>query len=274
MSFQENIEKTIQFLRKKVPWEPDIGLILGSGLGPLAEEVTEKITISYEEIPCFPVATVIGHKGCMVAGQLSGKKVLVMQGRFHYYEGYTMQEVTYPVYIMGHMNVKTLLVTNAAGGINRNFEPGDLMLITDHINLTGDNPLRGPCERESLRFPDMSEAYSKALRRLANKVAISLEMTLQEGVYAGVAGPSYETPAEINFLRAIGADAVGMSTVPEVIVANQQGINVLGISCITNMAAGVLKQKLNHKEALIIAEQVKDKFKILIKEILEEVQPN
>ncbi|WP_227766066.1 purine-nucleoside phosphorylase [Zhaonella formicivorans] len=252
--------------------QPRVGLILGSGLGSLAEEITAKKVVPYKDIPHFPVSTVEGHAGQLVFGMLGKAPVMACQGRFHYYEGYTLSEVTYSVRVMQQLGIKILIVTNAAGGINKSFKPGDLMLISDHINLMGDNPLRGKNNPEmGPRFPDMSEAYSQKLGLLAQSAAAELGINLQTGVYAGVFGPSYETPAEIRYLRTIGADAVGMSTVPEVIVANHGGMEVLGISCITNMAAGVLDRKLNHDEVIETAEKVRVKFSGLIKRILDTI---
>ncbi|MGI6226379.1 MAG: purine-nucleoside phosphorylase [Peptococcales bacterium] len=267
------MDTTIQFLRNKINNIPQVGLILGSGLGILAEEITNPLLIPYDEIPEFPVSTVEGHKGQLVIGELSGIPVFTMQGRFHYYEGYKMEEVTYPIRIMQALGIKKLIVTNAAGGINLTFNPGTIMLITDHINLMGTNPLIGQNKADfGPRFPDMTEAYSSQLRRMASNVAEKLNLKLREGVYAALTGPSYETPAEIKFLRTIGADAVGMSTVPEVIVANHGGMEVLGISCITNMAAGVTGQKLSHKEVVETAEQVRGNMRSLLFGILNNLR--
>lgn len=265
----EKIKATTGYIRTKTQLEPEIGLILGSGLGALAGEITNGVAIAYKDIPHFPVSTVEGHAGQLVIGELQEKKVVAMQGRFHYYEGYSLKEVTYPVRVMQKLGVKILLVTNAAGGVNTDFVPGDLMVIRDHINLVGDNPLIGPnLEEFGPRFPDMSEAYNKPLRKLAEEVAKEAGFKLKKGIYAGLKGPSYETPAEIRYLRAIGADAVGMSTVPEVIVANHGGMKVLGISCITNMAAGVLDVKLDHAEVMEVANQVQTRFLALVKGII------
>ncbi|MDW7673040.1 MAG: purine-nucleoside phosphorylase [Bacillota bacterium] len=267
------LTETKKFLSEKINNnKPEIGLVLGSGLGVLAEQIANKNSIEYGHIPHFPVSTVEGHAGQLVFGTLAGKNVVAMQGRFHFYEGYNMSQVTYPIRIMKMLGVKTLIVTNAAGGVNTNFEPGDLMVISDHINLMGSNPLIGANVNElGQRFPDMSEAYAKQLRKLAFQVATKKQLVLEEGIYAGVMGPSYETPAEIRYLRHIGADAVGMSTVPEVIVANHCGMKVLGISCITNMAAGVLEAKLSHDEVMETAAKVKEDFVSLIEGILEEI---
>ncbi|MHB1420410.1 MAG: purine-nucleoside phosphorylase [Bacillota bacterium] len=265
------VSDTQSFLQKRIKDQLQVGLILGSGLGDLANEITEGISIPYRDIPHFPTSTVTGHAGCLVIGNLSGRKVIAMQGRFHYYEGYSLEEVTYPVRVMQRLGIEALVVTNAAGGINRSFHPGDLMLITDHINVMGHNPLRGENTDAGPRFPDMTGAYHPKYLNLARGVSQRLGITLREGVYAGVPGPSYETPAEVKFLEIIGADAVGMSTVPEVIVGNHGGLKVLGISCITNMASGVLHGKLNHKEVIETADRSKGQFSNLIKGILEEM---
>jgi purine-nucleoside phosphorylase len=272
-NLKRRLEDSIGVINQvKGDFQPRVGLILGSGLGSLAEEITAKIVVPYKDIPHFPVSTVEGHAGQLVFGMLGKAPVMACQGRFHYYEGYTLSEVTYSVRVMQQLGIKILIVTNAAGGINKSFKPGDLMLISDHINLMGDNPLRGKNNPEmGPRFPDMSEAYSQKLGLLAQSAAAELGINLQTGVYAGVFGPSYETPAEIRYLRTIGADAVGMSTVPEVIVANHGGMEVLGISCITNMAAGVLDRKLNHDEVIETAEKVRVKFSGLIKRILDTI---
>lgn len=272
MRQKRELAETTDFIKSNISVNPEIGLILGSGLGMLADEITDKTVIPYEKIPHFPKSTVEGHAGQLVIGNLEGQKVIAMQGRFHYYEGYTMSEVTFPVRLMQKLGVKTLIVTNAAGGINVNFSVGDLMVINDHVNLMGTNPLIGQNNPENgPRFPDMSEAYNKELRKLAHEVAIKEGFRLSEGVYGAFTGPSYETPAEIKFMRTIGIDAAGMSTIPEVIVANHGGLRVLGISCITNMAAGILPQKLNHEEVMEAAEKIRGKFIKLIKGILKEI---
>lgn len=268
----ENLEKAASFIRSKINGTPEIGLILGSGLGVLADDIENPVVLAYEEIPEFPVSTVSGHAGKLIIGELGGKKVVAMQGRFHFYEGYNMDMVTFPVRVMKLLGVEKLVVTNAAGGVNEAFKPGDLMIITDHINNMGTNPLIGANdERFGPRFPDMSEAYSKSLRMKAKDVAADLELEIKEGVYVGNTGPTYETPAEIRFARAIGGDAVGMSTVPEVIVAGHCGMEVLGISCITNMAAGILDQPLSHEEVIETTELVKASFKSFIKQIVEKI---
>jgi purine-nucleoside phosphorylase len=249
------------YLAERVTVLPELGVILGSGLGAFADLIEEKQVIPYKDIPHFPTSTVEGHAGQLVFGKAAGRKVVVMQGRFHYYEGYTMHEVTFPIRVMQVLGVTGLVVTNAAGGINTDFHPGDLILIKDHLNLMGDNPLRGVnLSNLGPRFPDLSEAYNKDWRQKALVVAKELGMILQEGVYAAMSGPYYETPAEIRFLRASGADMVGMSTVPEVIVANHGGMRVLGISCVTNMAAGILPQKLSHAEVMETAGRIEKQF--------------
>ena len=266
------IEASVQFLKTKFEQSPQIGLILGSGLGVLAEEIENPTKIAYNDIPQFPVSTVEGHAGQLVFGTLNGKTVVAMQGRFHFYEGYSMDKVTFPVRVMKELGVGTLIVTNAAGGINESFELGDLMLITDHINNMGQNPLIGPNDSElGVRFPDMSEAYNKSLRELASGVASKLQITVKEGVYVGNTGPTYETPAEVRMLRKMGGDAVGMSTVPEVIVARHSKMNVLGISCISNMAAGILDQPLTHDEVIETTEKVKVNFLAFVKEIVKDL---
>lgn len=268
----DRIQETQEYIQSKCRVQPELGLILGSGLGVLADEIEDPTIIPYGEIPHFPVSTVEGHKGQLVVGKLNGKNVVAMQGRFHFYEGYSVQEVTFPVRVMAAIGVKSILVTNAAGGINTEFEPGDLMIIQDHLNLTSQNPLIGPNDsRVGARFPDMSEAYTRELIQLAHAVAAEQGIELREGVYAGLTGPSYETPAEIRMLRIMGGDAVGMSTVPEVIVARHQGMKVLGISCISNMAAGILPQPLTHDEVMETAEKVKEKFIKLMLGIISKI---
>lgn len=268
----EHINEAAQFLMEKLSQKPEIGLILGSGLGVLAEEIEEETAIPYETIPHFPVSTVEGHAGELVIGSLAGKTVAAMKGRFHYYEGYTFEQVTFPVRVMKALGITTIIVTNAAGGVNETFEPGDLMLISDHLNLMGGNPLIGKNDtRLGVRFPDMSEAYSRELRQTAKEAAARVGISVKEGVYAGNTGPAYETPAEVRMARVLGADAVGMSTVPEVIAARHSGINVLGISCISNMAAGILDQPLSHDEVIETTEKVRANFLAYVKEIVKSV---
>lgn len=270
---QAELKKTTDYLSSKVNLRPKIGLILGSGLGGLVDEIENAKSIPYAEIPNFPVSTVEGHAGQLVFGTLRDQQVVAMQGRFHFYEGYAPRQVCYPVWVMHSLGVETLIVTNAAGGINTGLKPGDLVLISDHINLMGTNPLIGVNHPElGPRFPDMSAGYDPELRGMAAEVAKSQGLDLKEGVYAGLTGPSYETPAEIRYLRTIGADQVGMSTVFEVIAANHCGIKVLGISCITNMAAGILPRKLSHAEVMETADLIKEKFTTLVAAIVKEVK--
>lgn len=266
------INEARNYIKKYVDFTPEIGLILGSGLGVMGEEVENKIIINYSDIPNFPISTVEGHKSRFIFGTLNNKKVAVMQGRFHFYEGYKMQEVVFPVWVMKALGINKLIVTNAAGGVNKNFIPGDLMLINDHINFAGNNPLMGQnIEEFGPRFPDMSNAYNKDFLNIAKKCAKSNGISIQEGAYMMFTGPNYETPAEIRMSRVLGGDAVGMSTVPEVMAANHSGMKVIGISCITNMAAGILNQPLNHQEVIDTAEKVKTKFVTLVKEIVENI---
>lgn len=266
------IKQSADFLKQKYANTPKIGLILGSGLGVLAEEIENPVKIPYEDIPEFPVSTVEGHAGQLVFGTINGMEVVAMQGRFHFYEGYSFDKVTFPVRVMKELGVEKLIVTNAAGGVNENFAPGDLMLISDHINNMGTNPLIGPNDSKlGVRFPDMSVAYCKKLRDTARNVASRIGLKVQEGVYVGNTGPSYETPAEVKMLRVLGGDAVGMSTVPEVIVARHAGLKVLGISCISNMAAGILDQPLNHEEVIETTEKVKVNFLQYVKELIKEI---
>ena len=266
------MKKTIEFLKKKTgDFVPEIGIILGSGLGEFADEYND-IAISYSDIPNFIKSKVEGHKGRLVFAEIEGKKVVMMQGRNHFYEGYSMADVTYPVKVMKKLGVKTLILTNAAGAVNESFRPADLMIITDHINFMGTNPLIGENDDEfGERFPDMSEIYKKDLVNITEKCADKLFIDIQKGVYAATTGPSYETPAEIFMLRAMGADAVGMSTVPEAIIANWCGMKVLGISCISNTASGVSDTKLSHEDVIETTNRAKDRFKSLLLEILKEI---
>ena len=252
---------------------PAIGLVLGSGLGAFADELTARKDIPYADIPGWPHSTAVGHAGKLIIGKLGDLDVAVMAGRAHLYEGYSMQQVTFGVRVLHSIGARSMVFTNAAGGINLTLERGGLVLISDHINLQGANPLVGPND-ESLgpRFPDMSDAYTKAYRDVAKRVATELCIPINEGVYAAMSGPSYETPAEIRYLRTIGADVVGMSTVPEVIVANHMGVKVLGISCVTNMAAGILPQKINHEEVLETGAMVRDTLVKLLKALLPRLE--
>lgn len=266
---QQDIIEASEYVWNMIQIRPVMGLILGSGLGVLAEEIDEPIIIPYEDIPHFPTSTVAGHKGQLVIGKLKGKKVIAMQGRFHYYEGYTMKQVTFPVRVMKHLGIQSLIITNASGGINKRFSPGDLMIITDHINMMGTNPLIGPNNNElGERFPDMSQVYDQIYIDHAKTCAEKLQLNIQEGIYVGNTGPVYETPAEIDMLRIMGGDAVGMSTVPEAIVARHAGLRILGISCISNMAAGILDEPLSHEEVIQTTEKVKANFLHLLKKII------
>jgi purine-nucleoside phosphorylase len=266
------IREATEYIKSKVDYLPEVAVILGSGLGMMAEEVGNKIIINNESIPHFPVATVVGHAGRFVFGDYMGKKVMMMQGRLHYYEGYPMELLALPIYVMKELGVKTLIVTNACGGINLNFVPGDIMLISDHINFTANNPLIGKnIDEMGPRFTDLSDAYNKELRTMMKDAAKEEKLDLKEGVYMMYTGPNYETPAEIRAFRTLGADAVGMSTVPEVIVANHCGIKVLGVSCITNMACGIFDQKLNHEEVIEVSRQAGEKFITLISKAIEKL---
>jgi purine-nucleoside phosphorylase len=263
------IRETVDSIRIYCQQQPVLGLILGSGLGSYADSFRDQSVIPFSNLPHFPSSTVLGHSGNLILGNAEGVPAVALQGRVHLYEGYSAAEVAFPVRILGALGIRQLIVTNAAGGINTAFGPGDLMLITDHINLTGVNPLTGPnMDQLGPRFPDMSEAYDIAMRGVALDVGRRKGIILREGVYMGLRGPSFETPAEIRMCRTLGADAVGMSTVPEVIVANHMGIRVLGISCITNMAAGILPQKLAHEEVMDTTQRVSEKFQSLLQGII------
>jgi purine-nucleoside phosphorylase len=264
-----HIREAAEYISSRTALKPEVGLIMGSGLGILGDHLSEAVTIPYQEIPHFPISTVEGHAGELMIGTLSGRTVVLMRGRFHMYEGYGPELTSFPVRVMKALGVSKLVVTNAAGGINTAFEPGDLMLISDHINLTGRNPLTGPNEDElGVRFPDMSEPYSSKLRDIARQTAEEQGFNVREGVYIAVLGPSYETPAEIRMMRIMGADAVGMSTVAEVIAARHSDIEVIGISCISNMASGILNQPLSHLEVMETTERVKNRFLGLVKGIV------
>ncbi|SDM79074.1 purine-nucleoside phosphorylase [Fictibacillus solisalsi] len=268
-----NMNEAATLIQSKIEGkQPEIGLILGSGLGELADEIENAVQIDYSEIPHFPVSTVEGHAGKLVIGTLNGKTVLAMQGRFHYYEGYSMQDVTFPVRVMKGLGVKLVVVTNACGGMNPEFSAGDLMIINDHLNMTGANPLIGPNEAElGPRFPDMSTAYTPELVQFTKETAASLGINVQEGVYAGITGPTYMTKAELRMLRTVGGDAIGMSTVPEVIVASHMGLKVIGISCITDMAIADELEPLTHEQVVAVANRTKPKFINLVKEIVKNV---
>jgi purine-nucleoside phosphorylase len=267
------IRETADWIAARTKLRPRVAVVLGSGLGGFADELIGREEFPYSEIPGWPASTAIGHAGRLVLGLIGALEVAVMSGRAHLYEGYTPAQVTFGARVLGTLGVRAIVFTNAAGGINTAFERGGLVLISDHINLQGSNPLVGPND-DALgpRFPDMSEAYSKAYRETAKQVAKELGIRIGEGVYAGLLGPNYETPAEIRYLRAIGADMVGMSTVPEVIAANHMGIECLGISCVTNMAAGILPKKINHEEVLETGAKVRGKLVKFLKTLLPRLE--
>jgi len=266
------IDEAKRFIEGHTEMRPTVGVVLGSGLGAFANALTDRVDIAYHDIPGWPGSTAVGHAGKLIIGRLGDVTVAVMAGRAHLYEGYSPAQVTYGVRVLGSLGVKSMVFTNAAGGINLSLQRGGLVLISDHINLQGCNPLCGP--NDDLlgpRFPDMSEAYSRDFREKAKQVAAEQCIPIAEGVYAAMLGPNYETPAEIRYLRIIGADVVGMSTVPEVIVANHMGMKVLGISCVTNMAAGILQQKINHEEVLETGAMVRDTLLRFLKALLPQL---
>jgi purine-nucleoside phosphorylase len=268
MDYYSKVEEAAALIRARVG-TPDVAVVLGSGLGDFAKTLQDATEWFYADLPHWPASKVIGHEGRLVVGTLAGRRVAALSGRAHFYEGHDLRTVTFATRVMGRLGIKLLILTNAAGGVNVNLKPGTLMVMDDHLNLLGSNPLVGPNEdRFGLRFPDMSEVYSKRLRAVADETARAQGLPIGHGVYVAVHGPSYETPAEIRFLRLIGADAVGMSTVPEAIVARHMGIEVLGISCITNAAAGVLPQPLNHEEVMDVARQVRGRFAALLEGII------
>jgi purine-nucleoside phosphorylase len=267
-----NAQSAAKFLLAQTPLRPKIGLVLGSGLGGFADDLADATRIPYSNIPFFPRSTAIGHAGQMVFGTAAGIPVAAMQGRVHLYEGYSAREVAFPMRVLDQMDVHAVVLTNAAGGINLEYKQGALVVITDHINLQGHNSLVGPNDdRFGPRFPDMTQAYWKPYREITLQAAKRLGKTIYQGVYAALLGPNYETPAEIRYLRTIGADLVGMSTVPEVIVARHMGVKVLAISCVTNMAAGILDQTINHEEVLETGERVKGDFLALLRAVLPEM---
>ncbi|QAT40072.1 purine-nucleoside phosphorylase [Clostridium sp. JN-9] len=269
MDLLDKIKQSKEYILSVDNRNVDAAIILGTGLGSIVNDIENKITIKYKDIPNFPVSTVKGHAGELILGDLNGKRVLVLNGRFHYYEGYKMEKVTFAVRVIKSLGINNLIVSNAAGGMNPKFSAGDLMIITDHLNLIGTNPLIGKNYEElGPRFPDMSNAYDKSLVELAEKSADKLNIEIKKGVYASVSGPNYETPAELRMLRLIGGDAVGMSTVPEVIVANHMSMKVLGISCITDMAIADNLEPLDHKKVMETANKAMDKFVALVKEII------
>ena len=269
MNLTEKIMDAAEYIRSQVRMRPEIALVLGSGLGDYADTLEDTVRIPYSQIPNFPVPSIPGHAGALVFGRKCGREVVVMQGRIHYYEGLPQQQITLPIRVLAALGIKTLVLTNSCGGVNLSFKPGDLMLISDHINFSGANPLIGPnYDAFGPRFPDMSDLYTTSLRKAIRETAEAAGMELREGVYVMYSGPNYETPVEIRMFRALGADAVGMSTVPEALVAGHCGMQVVGISCITNMAAGVLPVKLSHAEVTETANRVSAKFRKLIDLIL------
>ncbi|MDD4604169.1 MAG: purine-nucleoside phosphorylase [Bacteroidales bacterium] len=270
----KKINETIAFLESKVTQKPEIGIILGTGLGGLVNEITVQQRIPYQTIPNFPVSTVVGHNGQLIFGTMSGKSIVAMQGRFHYYEGYTMQELTFPVYIMKFLGIRTLILSNASGGVNPHFEVGDIMVIEDHINLIKDNPLIGKNYDEiGTRFPDMSNAYDKQLIKKAFEIADKQSIKLQRGVYAAVSGPTYETPAEYRYIRSIGADAVGMSTVPEVIAARHIGLQCFAVSVISDLGVQGKIVEISHKHVIDAASAVEPVMTSLIRQLIADFSP-
>lgn len=268
-----NLKNACDFIKNQIPGQPEVGMVLGSGLGTLATQIMNPITIDYKDIPEFPVSTVKGHAGKLIYGELSGKKVLAMKGRFHFYEGYDMQRAAFGIRVMKLLGINDVIITNAAGGINESFTEGCLMLITDHIGFIGPSPLAGPnIEEFGPRFPDMCEVYSKKHIATAEKSAEEIGLSIEKGIYCFAQGPQYETPAEIRAMRILGADAVGMSTVPEAVAANHTGMNTLGISCITNMAAGMLDKPLSHTEVMETTERVRDQFMKYVKTIIRNME--
>jgi len=265
-------ERATKFIRSKTKLRPHVAVVLGSGLGAFADDLAGAVRIPYEKIPGFPRSTAVGHAGRLVIGKAGNVAVAAMQGRVHFYEGYSLAEVVFPMRVLGRLGIRAAILTNAAGGINTDFKQGALVVIRDHINLQGSNPLIGSNdERFGPRFPDMTQGYWKSYRAIAGEESRKLGIEFHEGVYAALSGPSYETPAEIRYLRRIGADLVGMSTVPEVIVARHMGIRVLAISCVTNMAAGILDQVLDHKEVMETGERVKGQFIALLRAVLPHI---
>lgn len=273
MNYIERINKATDYIKSKIDFTPEIGIILGTGLGSLTEYIENPIIIDYKDIPEFPVSTVAGHAGRLLIGFLAGKRVIAMQGRFHYYEGYSMQDITLPVRAMKLLGIKLLIASNACGGLNPDFSAGDIMAITDHINMMGSNPLIGAnLEEFGPRFPDMSEVYNKEYINQMQAIAAKQNITLQQGVYCAISGPNYASKAELRMLITIGADAIGMSTIPECMVARHSGIKVLGVSCITDMAIPDTMTSPTHEEILKVAEGVKPKFVSLLSQFIKEVQ--
>jgi len=272
-SLKQQIDRAVSVVRERVSLAPQVAIILGSGLGALAGEVRADAVVPYAEIPGFPRSTVEGHAGNLLVGRLEGRAVAVMQGRAHFYEGYSLADVVFPVRVIRALGARVLLVSNAAGGINRLWSSGDLMIIADHINFMGSNPLMGPNDPDlGPRFPDMSQAYEPDLIALAERAALAEGIAIRKGVYAGVHGPSYETPAELRMLRGWGADAVGMSTVPEVIAARHMGMRVLGITAITDMATGEQIKTVTHEDVMAVAREIEPKFIRVVKRIVREMK--
>ena len=270
MDLYSRADHAARTIRARIKQQPRVAIVLGSGLGGFAEEFEQAVTIPYQEIPGFVTSTAQGHAGSLVVGVVEQMPLLAMQGRVHYYEGYSLEEVTFPVRTFKLLGIDTLILTNAAGGVDVQLNQGALMVISDHLNLMGVNPLRGPNdERFGPRFPDMSEVYSRELQELVVEEAKEIGVTVRRGIYAALAGPSYETPAEIHMLRSFGADAVGMSTVPEAIVGRHMGMKLLGISCITNMAAGISEQPINHEEVMETGERVRTTFTQLLRRVIK-----
>ena len=268
--YAQKIQIASGYIRERIPFAPKLALVLGSGWNMILEDMESPVRIPYAEVPGMIGSTVPGHAGEWVFGKIGGREICVMAGRIHYYEGHSLKDVTLPIRVMKALGIETVVLTNAAGAVNKGFEPGDMMLITDHINLTANNPLIGPNDDElGTRFPDMSKAYDPALREVAKAIALEQGLTLREGVYMWLTGPSFETPAEIRMARAMGADAVGMSTVPETIVARHGGMRVLALSCMTNMAAGVLDQPLTHQEVLETMARVRVPYRAFIARLIE-----
>ncbi|HYE83835.1 MAG TPA: purine-nucleoside phosphorylase [Clostridia bacterium] len=275
MDLRARITKASEFIKEKAGFEPEIGIILGTGLGSLGDHIEKVSVINYADIPEFPVSTVYGHEGKLILGMLSGKKVIAMQGRFHYYEGYTMQEVTIPVRVMKELGIKLLVASNACGGLNPAFKAGDIMIITDHINFMGTNPLIGPnLDEFGPRFPDMSQVYDRGMIETLERVAKEQGIIVHKGVYGAVSGPNYSTKAELRMMIKLGSDTVGMSTVPEAITAKHCGLKVTGISCVTDMAIPDTMTAPTHEEIVRVAESVKPRFTALVKQFIKEVQLN
>lgn len=273
MTLKEKLDQAVSFIHSVKKTSPKVGVILGSGLGDFIEKMENKTVISYNDIPHFKKVTVQGHGGNLILGTVKGVEVATLQGRFHFYEGHSLEDVVFPLRVLAKLGIDVLVLTNAAGGINLSYKPGDLVILTDHLNLTGQNPLIGPND-ESMgpRFPDMGHAYNKELVKILSESAQELKIKTQQGVYAGVLGPTYETPSEIKMFRILGADVVGMSTVPEAIVGNHIGLKVCGISCVTNMGAGILDQKLKHEDIKDEALKVMDNFTNLLNHAIEKFQ--